>query len=214
MNFKQQLVKKHKLKWPIINSKYRQPSILAQLLTWSFAIYFTICQVFQIFSLKHIPNTINLLQHFLILFRSAAYVSLLIFLYHTSLILNLEVSIVVIKKHVDKIFYGIYNKCKEINTNKTWLSKLYIHKYVLCFSTWHSTFFLIKPFTILFVTSIFLILKKVLLRFTPCASKAKVRTPCPKQKPRGITHCHTRSFKIVCYKCSKISLALVILYIL
>lgn len=121
--------------------------------------YFTICQVFQI-SFKHIPNTVNLLQHFQILLRSAAYVRLLIFLYHTYLILNFAVSIFVIKKHVDKIFYGIYNKCKEINTNKTWLSKLYIHKYVLCFSTWHSTFFLIKPFTILFITSFFLNLKK------------------------------------------------------
>lgn len=25
------------------------------------------------------------------------------------------------KKSTDKIFYSIYNKCKEINTNKTWL---------------------------------------------------------------------------------------------
>lgn len=76
------------------------------------------------------------------------------FLYHTYLILNLEVSIVVIKKHVDKIFYGIYNKCKEINTNKTWLSKLYIHKYVV-FQLDIQHFFLIKTSAILFITSIF-----------------------------------------------------------
>lgn len=128
-----------------------------------------------------------------------------IFLYHTYLILNLEVFIVVLKKHVDKIFYGIYNKCKEMNTNKTWFSKLYIHKYVLCFSTWHSTFFLIKLFYDLIYYIHFLNLKKVLLRFTPCTSKAKVRSPCPKQKSQGIIQCHTRSFKIVWYKCSKIS---------
>lgn len=127
------------------------------------------------------------------------------FLYHTYLDLNLEISIVVIKKHVDKIFYGIYNKCKEINTNKTWLSKLYIHKYVLCFLTWHSTFFPHKNLcNLIYYIHFFLNLKKVLLRFTPCASKAKVRTPCLKQKPQGIIHCHTRFFKTVCYKCSKI----------
>lgn len=99
---------------------------------------------------------------------------------------------------------SIINAKKSIQTKLGLANCTYINMFFV-FQLDIQHFFLIKTSAILFITSIFFLnLKKVLLRFTPCASKAKVRTPCLKQKPQEIIHCHTRFFKIVCYKCSKI----------